>query len=154
MIVVCPDTSPRGIEIAGQDDSYDFGSGAGFYVDATAEPWSQHYRMFSYVTKELIELVNANFPVTVGQQSISGHSMGGHGALVCALRNPGLYKSVSAFAPICNPTQCPWGLKAFPGYLGDDQDTWKQYDATELIAKYNGPALNLFVDQVCVLFFA
>lgn len=147
---MCSDTSPRGVDIAGQDDSFDFGSSAGFYVDATVEPWSRHYRMYSYVTKELIELVNANFPVAVGQQSIAGHSMGGHGALICALRNPGLYKSVSSVAGICNPIKSPLGVKAFTGYLGDDKDTWKQYDATELIAHYEGPPLNLFVDQVCM----
>lgn len=147
LIIVCPDTSPRNVNIAGEDDSWDFGSSAGFYVDATEEPWAKNYRMYSYVTKELIETINENFPAQVGNQSILGHSMGGHGALICSLKNPGLYKSVSAFAPICNPTQCPWGKKAFGGYLGADEATWKEYDATELVKTYNGPPLMLFVDQ-------
>lgn len=148
MIIVCADTSPRNVEIACQDDSWDFGSGAGFYVDATNDPWTKNYRMYSYITSELISLVNANFPVLKDQQSISGHSMGGHGALICALRNPGLYKSVTAFAPICNPIKCPWGVKAFTGYLGSDSELWKNYDATELVSKYNGPELNIVIDQV------
>lgn len=148
LIIVCPDTSPRNIDIAGQDESWDFGSGAGFYVDATNDPWKNNYRMYSYITSELITLVSVNFPVLKNVQSISGHSMGGHGALICALRNPGLYKSVSAFAPICNPIKCPWGIKAFTGYLGSDTELWKMYDATELVSKYNGPALNILVDQV------
>ncbi|KAI9225216.1 MAG: Alpha/Beta hydrolase protein [Piptocephalis tieghemiana] len=148
MIIVCPDTSPRGVDIPGQDDSYDFGSGAGFYVDATQEPWSKHYRMYSYVTKELPEIVNAILPVDPERVSIFGHSMGGHGALICALKNPGKYKSVSAFAPICNPSKCPWGIKAFSGYLSkEDQQAWKAYDATELVGSYNGPELDILIDQ-------
>lgn len=133
--------------VPGEDDSWDFGSGAGFYVDAAAAPWSQNYRMYSYVTKELIETINANFPALPDVQGIFGHSMGGHGALICSLKNPGLFKSVSAFAPICNPTQCPWGKKAFAGYLGPDEETWKEWDATELVKKYQGPPLELFLDQ-------
>lgn len=146
LILVCPDTSPRGVNIAGEDDSWDFGSGAGFYVDATTDLWRPHYRMYSYVTSELIQLIGENFPVAA-RQSITGHSMGGHGALVCALRNPGLYASVSALAPICNPIKCPWGQKAFTGYLGEDRQTWSTYDATELVAAYKGPDLHIFIDQ-------
>ncbi|MBF5055328.1 esterase [Alcanivorax sp. 521-1] len=130
---VCPDTSPRGTDLPGEHDSYDFGSGAGFYLNAEQAPWNKHYRMYDYVTEELPALVREHFPLN-GREAISGHSMGGHGALVCALKNPGRYTSVSAFAPIANPTQCPWGEKAFGGYLGDDRESWKQWDARELIA--------------------
>lgn len=144
---MCPDTSPRGVNIAGEDDSWDFGSGAGFYVDATTDAWRKHYRMYSYVTSELIQLIGENFPALPGRQSITGHSMGGHGALVCAMRNPGLYASVSAVSPICNPIKCPWGEKALGGYLGDDRTTWSAYDATELVATYTGPDLRIFIDQ-------
>ncbi|MFP1677069.1 S-formylglutathione hydrolase [Alloalcanivorax sp. C16-2] len=130
---VCPDTSPRGTDLPGEHDSYDFGSGAGFYLNAEQAPWNKHYRMYDYVTEELPALVHAHFPLN-GREAISGHSMGGHGALVCALKNPDRYTSVSAFAPIANPTRCPWGEKAFGGYLGDDRESWKQWDACELIA--------------------
>lgn len=147
IIIVCPDTSPRGKNIPGEDDSWDFGSGAGFYVDATEEPWKGHYNMFSYVNIELNEIINANFPVDPAKQSIFGHSMGGHGALISALKNPGLYKSVSAFAPISNPIKSPWGVKALGGYLGSDTAKWSEYDATELVKNYNGPPLELFIDQ-------
>lgn len=147
LIVVCPDTSPRNVNIEGENDSYDFGSAAGFYVDAITDPWRKHYKMFSYVTVELVELINVNFTPLPGKQSILGHSMGGHGALICALRNPGMYKSVSAFAPICNPKNCPWGEKAFTGYLGDNKESWNEWDATELVAKYKGPTIELFIDQ-------
>uniref|UniRef100_A0A182S9D6 S-formylglutathione hydrolase n=1 Tax=Anopheles maculatus TaxID=74869 RepID=A0A182S9D6_9DIPT len=148
LIIVCPDTSPRNVNIPGEDDSWDFGSGAGFYIDATKDPWSKHYRMYSYVTQELIDVVNNNFPTVANKMSIAGHSMGGHGALICALKNPGLYKSVSAFAPISNPTKCPWGEKIFSGYIGEDKkDEWKNWDATELVASYNGPPLELYLDQ-------
>ncbi|ALC46892.1 CG4390 [Drosophila busckii] len=147
LIVVNPDTSPRGVELPGQDDAYDFGSGAGFYVDATEEPWSKHYKMYSYVTQELADVVNANFSTLPGKQGIFGHSMGGHGALICALKNPGLYQSVSAFAPIANPSECPWGKKAFTGYLGADTSSWEQWDATYLASKYVGPPQELFIDQ-------
>jgi S-formylglutathione hydrolase len=133
LIVVAPDTSPR-VNLAGEDDAYDFGSGAGFYVDATAEPWARHYRMYTYVTKELPALVEANFPVDRGRQGIFGHSMGGHGALVCALKNPERYRSLSAFAPISAPMRSPWGEKAFSGYLGGNRDAWRAYDATQLAA--------------------
>lgn len=147
IIIVNPDTSPRGLSIEGQDDSYDFGSGAGFYVDATTDKWKGNYRMYSYVTKELPALVNENFPTIPDRISISGHSMGGHGALVAAMRNPGMFRSVSAFAPISNPINCPWGHKCFGGYLGPDQAAWKEYDATELVKKYSGPPLELLIDQ-------
>lgn len=146
---MCADTSPRQVNLPGEDDSYDFGSGAGFYVNATQEPWKQHYRMYSYVTGELIELITKHFPVVPGRQSISGHSMGGHGALICALRNPGLYQSVSAFAPIANPSNCPWGQKAFTGYLGSDESVWAEWDATKLIGQYTSDKpLNLLIHQV------
>jgi S-formylglutathione hydrolase len=147
LIIVCPDTSPRNVNIPGEDDAYDFGSGAGFYVDATVEPWKKHYKMFSYITSELIDLVNKTFPTLPDRCSIFGHSMGGHGALICALKSPGLFKSVSAFAPISNPSKCAWGEKAFGGYLGEDREAWKQWDTTELVAKYNGPLLELYIDQ-------
>ncbi len=130
--LVAPDTSPRGAGINGEDDAYDFGSGAGFYVDATQAPWSDHYNMYSYITKELPALIEAEFPVN-NKRSISGHSMGGHGALTIALKNPTDFCSVSAFAPICSPTRCPWGEKALTGYLGEDRSLWNQYDATLLI---------------------
>ncbi|MDZ7747723.1 MAG: S-formylglutathione hydrolase [Halofilum sp. (in: g-proteobacteria)] len=144
--LVAMDTSPRGLGLPGEDDSYDFGTGAGFYVDATLEPWSRHYRMYEYVTAELPAFVEQRFPVIAGTRAISGHSMGGHGALVAALRNPGAYRSVSAFAPIVAPTRVPWGEKAFAGYLGDDREAWKAYDACELIAA-GGTRMPLLVDQ-------
>lgn len=147
IIIVCADTSPRGVDLPGEDDSYDFGTGAGFYVDAITDPWNKHYKMFTYITKELIELINHNFATLENVQSISGHSMGGHGALISALRCPGLYKSVSAFAPIANPIKCEWGQKCFTGYLGENTDLWKEWDATELIKNYNGPPLMLRIDQ-------
>lgn len=148
IVIVAPDTSPRGLNIPGEEDSWDFGTGAGFYVDATEEPWKK-YKMYSYVTKELPMLINAKFPVLSDKQSIMGHSMGGHGALICALKNPGLYKTVSAFAPISNPIKCKWGKKAFSGYLGGDENnsSWMEWDATELAKKYNGPPLDILIDQ-------
>ncbi len=145
MAIVCPDTSPRGLDLPGEDDSYDFGSGAGFYVNATRQPWAPHYRMYDYVVKELPQLVEGHLPVTE-DRSISGHSMGGHGALIAALKNPGQYKSVSAFAPIANPSECPWGQKAFSGYLGDDRTAWEEWDATVLIPTAR-ERLPLLVDQ-------
>lgn len=145
LAIVCPDTSPRGTDLPGEHDSYDFGSGAGFYVNATQEPWSAHYRMYDYVTEELPALIRQNFPVNE-HCSISGHSMGGHGALVCALRNPGQYKAVSAFAPICNPSGVPWGEKAFRGYLGDDKAEWAEYDASLLVLTAT-ERLPILVDQ-------
>ena len=131
--LIAPDTSPRGADIPGEKDAWDFGAGAGFYVDATQEPWSRRYRMYSYVTQDLRRAVLAELPVREDRLGIFGHSMGGHGALVLALRNPDIYRSVSAFAPIAAPSQCPWGVKAFTGYLGDDREAWKQYDASELV---------------------
>lgn len=144
LIVVCPDTSPRGEDIA-NDEAYDLGQGAGFYVNATEQPWAQHYRMYDYVLEELPALIREHFPATE-KQSICGHSMGGHGALVLALKNPEFYTSVSAFAPIVSPTQVPWGHKALGAYLGDDQAAWAQYDAVRLIE--NGARIrSLLVDQ-------
>jgi S-formylglutathione hydrolase len=133
LILVMPDTSPRGGDVPDAPDRYDLGQGAGFYVDATQVPWSTHYRMYDYVTRELPALIEAHFPVIPGKRSISGHSMGGHGALICALKNPGRYASVSAFAPICNPIISPWGRACFSAYLGDDQKTWEAWDATALV---------------------
>ncbi|KAG8235423.1 hypothetical protein J437_LFUL017391 [Ladona fulva] len=149
IIIVCPDTSPRGCNIPGEDDSWDFGTGAGFYVDATADPWKKNYRMFSYVTEELPNLIEDSFPVDPNRKSIMGHSMGGHGALICALKTKGKYCSVSAFSPICHPTACPWGKKAFSGYLGggDGDKSWEEWDATCLVAKYNGPPLEILIHQ-------
>ncbi|TKB45439.1 S-formylglutathione hydrolase [Thalassotalea mangrovi] len=133
LVLVMPDTSPRGDDVADDPDgAYDFGLGAGFYVNATQTPYAKNYQMFDYVTKELPAIIEDNFNVT-DKKSISGHSMGGHGAIICALKNPGMYQSVSAFAPITNPTQCPWGQKAFTGYLGADTDTWFEWDSCEMI---------------------
>lgn len=144
--IVAPDTSPRGEEVPDDpDQAYDLGLGAGFYVNATQAPWNRHYQMYDYVVDELPQLIEANFPVN-GRRAISGHSMGGHGALVIALRNPERYQSVSAFAPICNPTRTPWGQKAFTAYLGEDRSTWRNYDASELIRTSTG-ALPILVDQ-------
>lgn len=147
LVFVAPDTSPRGEGVP--DDpagSWDFGLGAGFYVDATEAPWARHYRMRSYVEKELPELMAAQFPVDLSRQAITGHSMGGHGALTIALRNPGRFRSVSAFAPICNPSAVPWGQKALGLYLGEDRGPWAGYDAVRLIeAGARVPALK--VDQ-------
>ena len=142
--IVCPDTSPRGDGVA-DAEGYDLGKGAGFYVDATQSPWSAHYRMSSYIVDELPALVEAHFPVTAAR-AISGHSMGGHGALTIALRNPGRYRSVSAFSPIVAPSRVPWGQKAFSAYLGDDREAWKQYDACELV-KSATEKLPLLIDQ-------
>jgi len=145
MAIVCPDTSPRGTDFPGEHDSYDFGSAAGFYVTATQAPWKENYNMYDYVVSELPELVEAHFPVT-DKRSISGHSMGGHGAIICALKNPGRYQSLSAFAPISNPINCPWGKKAFSGYLGDTEADWKAWDSCELIAQAS-EKLPFLVDQ-------
>ena len=146
LAIVCPDTSPRGTDLLGEHDSYDLGSGAGFYVNATQAPWSEHYRMYDYVTSELPAIVAAHFPVTE-RCSISGHSMGGHGALICALKNPEQYESVSAFAPITNPVNCPWGEKAFTTYLGDNKETWLEWDACELLRAADFALPPLLVDQ-------
>src|SRR5262245_29780900 len=146
IMLVAPDTSPRKARVAGDDASWDFGLGAGFYVDATQPAWAPHYRMYSYVTRELPDVIAPLANLRKDRQSIFGHSMGGHGALICALRNPDQYRSVSAFAPISAPTQCPWGHKAFSGYLGEDRATWRNYDASELVGakKYPHPIL---IDQ-------
>jgi len=133
MVFVMPDTSPRDAEISGEDDDWDFGTGAGFYVDATKLPWANHYRMYSYICVELFDLVGKHFPVDGKRQGITGHSMGGHGSLIMALKQPEQFQSVSAIAPVCHPVNSPWGKKAFLNYLGSGEETWKGYDATELI---------------------
>lgn len=142
--IVAPDTSPRGEAVA-DDEGYDLGKGAGFYLNATEAPWSEHFHMYDYITEELPKLVEANFPVTK-KKSISGHSMGGHGALTIGLKNPSSYNSISAFSPIVNPVNCPWGQKAFNAYLGNDKQSWKQYDASELL-KAQQTKLPILVDQ-------
>jgi S-formylglutathione hydrolase len=149
LILVAPDTSPRGLKVPGESDSWDFGVGAGFYVDATREPWAAHFRMYTYVTQELRRLIESQFPADPSRTGIFGHSMGGHGALTLALRNPDVYKSVSAFAPIAAPKQCPWGQKAFTGYLGPDHGQWSAYDATELVADVKNAAArpHILIDQ-------
>jgi S-formylglutathione hydrolase len=146
LMLVAPDTSPRGTDIPGQSDDWDFGLGAGFYVDATETPWAQHWRMYSYVNKELPELIAAEFPADTARRGIFGHSMGGHGALISALKNPDLYRSVSAFAPIAAPSRCPWGQKAFTGYLGGDKTRWNAYDASVLVAARAFPS-EILIDQ-------
>ena len=146
VVIVAPDTSPRGADVPGDPDGgWDFGLGAGFYLNATQAPWATHYRMHDYVVHELPALIEASFPVS-DQRGISGHSMGGHGALVCALRNPGRYQSLSAFAPICNPMAAPWGEKAFSRYLGEDHSSWREWDASLLIANAS-EKLPIFIDQ-------
>jgi S-formylglutathione hydrolase len=135
IIIVAPDTSPRGEQVA-NDDGYDLGQGAGFYLNATQAPWKAHYQMYDYIVNELPALIEANFVVS-GKKSISGHSMGGHGALTIALKNRENYQSVSAFSPITNPINCPWGVKAFTAYLGNDKSLWQQYDSCELMKRLN-----------------
>ncbi|MFC3150391.1 S-formylglutathione hydrolase [Litoribrevibacter euphylliae] len=144
--IVAPDTSPRGEGVPDDPDgAYDFGLGAGFYLNATQEPWSKHYQMYDYIVQELPELVEAHFPVST-VKSISGHSMGGHGALTIGIKNPEQYRAISAFSPITNPTNCPWGQKAFSRYLGSDQELWKDYDSCELLTT-RGCTLPILVDQ-------
>ncbi|MFK0569606.1 S-formylglutathione hydrolase [Endozoicomonas sp.] len=143
--IVCPDTSPRGVNLPGEDEAYDFGSGAGFYVDATVAPWAANYRMYSYVAHELPEFIESHFKVTQ-QRAIAGHSMGGHGALVIGLRNPDRYCSASAFSPIAHPSAAPWGQKAFTNYLGENRDVWQQYDATSLVSSASSH-LPILIDQ-------
>ncbi|MGY0561094.1 S-formylglutathione hydrolase [Luteimonas sp. A277] len=145
IIIVAPDTSPRG-EGVPNDEAYDLGQGAGFYVNATREPWAKHYRMYDYIVDELPAWVEADSAAS-GVRAISGHSMGGHGALMIALKNPGRYRSVSAFSPIVAPTQVPWGEKAFGAYLGDDREAWKQYDTVELVKRGAAEKLPLLIDQ-------
>jgi len=144
--LVFPDTSPRGDEVPDAPDRYDLGKGAGFYVNATQAPWSTHYHMYDYVTAELPTLVEANLPLLPGVKSISGHSMGGHGALICALKEQDAYRSVSAFSPICHPVNSPWGEGCFGAYLGEDREQWKAYDATELV-KAGARAMPVLIDQ-------
>ncbi len=145
--LIAPDTSPRGEDVPDDaEGSWDFGLGAGFYCDATEEPWKKHYQMYSYIVDELPALINANFPVNGNRQSITGHSMGGHGALTIALKNPSKFKSVSAFSPICSPLNCPWGEKALSNYIGANRDAWKNYDSCELI-KTATEKLPVLIDQ-------
>ena len=147
LVIVAPDTSPRGVDIPGQDDAYDFGSGAGFYVDATQAPWASHYQMYSYITGELPALIFKHFPARADAQGIMGHSMGGHGALIIALKNPDTYRSVSAFSPIVAPSQVPWGQKALAGYLGDDKSAWAEYDSTALVSAGRTHPGKILIDQ-------
>jgi S-formylglutathione hydrolase len=146
LALIAPDTSPRGATIPGESDAWDFGVAAGFYLDATAAPWSTHYRMYSYVTDELPALIDASFPVITGKRGIFGHSMGGHGALTIALKQPDRWRSVSAFAPICNPVAVPWGEKAFGHYLGPDRAAWASYDASLLMQQRAYPGA-ILIDQ-------
>jgi S-formylglutathione hydrolase len=145
--LIAPDTSPRGANLPGDNDSWDFGVGAGFYLDATESPWSKHYRMYSYVLHELRETVLREFSIDGARLGVFGHSMGGHGALVLALRNRDVFRSVSAFAPIAAPSRCPWGVKAFNGYLGHDDAAWAQYDATELVTSLGPLEQPILIDQ-------
>lgn len=150
LMLVSPDTSPRGEAVADDPDGdYDFGHGAGFYVNATEAPWSQHYQMYDYVTRELQQLVFENFPGDASRHGLTGHSMGGHGALTIGLRNPQLFKSLSAFAPICTTLHSPWGVKAMSYYLGSDQSTWHDYDACEVARNVRDPSAfsKILVDQ-------
>jgi len=146
LVLVMPDTSPRGLDLPGETASWDFGAGAGFYLDATAAPWATNYRMAQYVTQELPALIEANFPVRPDRRGVFGHSMGGHGALVTALREPSRWHSVSAFAPIANPVAVPWGEKAFTGYLGPDRAAWAAWDASLLMRERPYPR-PILVDQ-------
>jgi S-formylglutathione hydrolase len=148
MMLVAPDTSPRGAGNPGEDDDWDFGTGAGFYIDATQEPWKKHYRMESYVADELFNIVTSQLPGDAARVGIFGHSMGGHGALVLALRHRDKFRSVSAFAPIAAPSRCPWGEKAFGNYLGADRNDWAQYDASLLMGQVENPfPKGILVDQ-------
>lgn len=144
--LIAPDTSPRGAGIEGEEDDYDFGSGAGFYVDAVKAPWAKNYNMYSYINEELYQLVANEFEIDDQRQGIMGHSMGGHGALMIGLRNTDKFKSISAFSPICAPMQSPWGQKAFAGYLGDDQSLWEAYDAVQLIRQGRKSEHEILVD--------
>jgi len=149
LMLVAPDTSPRGLNLPGESESWDFGLAAGFYVDATREPWSKNYRMYTYVSQELRRLIESQFPADAARTGIFGHSMGGHGALTIGLRNPDVYKSLSALAPVAAPKQVPWGQKAFGGYLGPDTGQWSAYDATELVAGVKDAARRppILIDQ-------
>ncbi|MEL7035022.1 MAG: S-formylglutathione hydrolase [Cyanobacteria bacterium J06592_8] len=143
LMLVVPDTSPRETGTPGEDENWDMGTGAGFYINATEDPWKAHYQMYSYVVEELPQLIAENFSVLPNKQGIFGHSMGGHGALICALKNPQKYLSVSAFAPIAAPMRSPWGQKVFTTYIGNDQEKWRQYDASQLVLRgnFNRPIL-------------
>ncbi|WP_291588281.1 S-formylglutathione hydrolase [Comamonas sp. UBA7528] len=147
--LIAPDTSPRGANVPGESDSWDFGVGAGFYLDAQQAPWEQNWRMESYLIEELLPLLARHLPIDTQRLGIFGHSMGGHGALTLALRHPGVFKSLSAFAPIANPVNCPWGQKAFTGYLGNNQAAWAQHDATRLMESQGKPPYpaGILVDQ-------
>ncbi len=147
LAIVAPDTSPRHTGIIGEDTDYDLGTGAGFYVDATQSPWKNHYQMYSYVVQELPRFLERQFPIIPEKRGIFGHSMGGHGALICALRNPDYYLSVSAFAPIAALKQCAWGKKALSEYLGDDETLWNEYDATELVKQKTWLNKPILIDQ-------
>lgn len=147
LMVICPDTSPRGLNLPGEHEADDFGSGAGFYLNATTAGYKDHYRMFDYINEELYSLIQSQFSIRADQISISGHSMGGHGALILGLRHPEKYRSVSAFSPIVHPTQVPWGQKAFKGYLGEDQSAWSSYDATELVRQGRKHPKTILIDQ-------
>ena len=150
IMILAPDTSPRGDNVPDDENgAYDFGLGAGFYVNATKSPWQTHYNMYDYVTKELPGIITSNFNVDKSRFGIFGHSMGGHGALTIGLRNPDLYRSISAFAPICNPMNCPWGIKALGNYLGDNSSAWSEYDATEIVlaGNYGSPQNLIRIDQ-------
>jgi S-formylglutathione hydrolase len=149
LALITPDTSPRGTQIQGQADSWDFGVAAGFYLDAVQKPWAQHWRMESYLVQELLTQVGKQLPIDAQRLGIMGHSMGGHGALTLALRHAGLFKSLSAFAPICAPMQCPWGRKAFTGYFGADEKLWAQHDASALMRLRDFPLLDgtILIDQ-------
>ncbi len=144
--IVFPDTSPRGVDVADDPERYDLGQAAGFYVNATQSPWTPHYMMYDYVTAELPALLEGNLPLSPGVRSITGHSMGGHGALICALKSPDAYRSVSAFAPIANPVRCGWGQGCFGAYLGDDRSTWEAYDATCLV-RAGAHVVDILIDQ-------
>ena len=146
IMLVAPDTSPRGAGVQGEDDDYDLGSGASFYINATEDKWAANYRMEDYIIHELPKIIGVNFPVVKGKESIFGHSMGGHGALTLALKNPGRFCSVSAFSPICAPSQCQWGEKVFTNYLGENRESWKKHDANELIQK-STLEIPLLIDQ-------
>ena len=146
LMLVAPDTSPRGAGIDGEDEDYDLGTGAGFYINSTQEKWSTHYRMEDYIIQELPKVIREHFPIQEDRQGIFGHSMGGHGALTLALKNPQRFRSVSAFAPICAPTLCPWGEKVFTAYLGENREEWQKHDANELM-KISEMSIPMLIDQ-------
>ena len=146
IILIAPDTSPRGDDIPDDPDSYDFGKGAGFYINATEEPWAKNYQMERYITEDLIEFMKADLPIDMSKIGITGHSMGGHGAITLHLKNPDVFKTCSAFAPISNPSKVPWGKKAFTGYIGEDESLWLEHDSVALVSRVPSKA-NILVDQ-------